>query len=822
MSAAKQIVFGVLASLALFSAEMFAQEAPALPDSSPEIRQGARPPQSQGQFSGDWDHAEDEILVRFKDRTSAVGKASAHSAASAAAKKRFNVVRQLELVKLPRGVSVENALNLYRSNPDVLYAEPNYAVQSLATPNDPLFGQLWGLQNTGQSGGTVDADIDAPGAWDIATGSSAVVVAVIDTGIDYNHPALSANMFQNSVDCNADGVDDDGNGFVNDCYGIDTANNDSNPLDDNNHGTHVAGTIGAVGDDGVGVVGVNWDVSIMACKFLSAGGSGFISDALDCLNYIAMMKDRGVNIVATNNSWGGGGFSQAFYDAIDAHRQRGILFIAAAGNAASNNDSIPFYPAGYYLPNVISVAATNRFDGLAYFSNYGRRTVHLGAPGQEIVSTTIGNTYSSFSGTSMATPHVTGLAALLKAQDPSRDWRAIKNLILAGGDDNSALANTIAQKRLNAQGSLACSNAAVFSRLKPVANVVSGAVGTPIDLAALNILCADPNGDVAVSVSPGGQPTTLLDDGAAPDQAAGDGIYSGRFTPSAAGTFTLTFPGGDVVTVNVQGPLIGVTPNSQDFGAVVVGGAVDRTFTVQNVGVGTLSGSASTSAPFSVVAGGSYSLGPSQSQAVTVRFTPDSLGTFVGNVAFTGGGDASKTVTGVGATRFALTLTKAGSGSGTVSSNPAGVSCGSDCSEDYTAGTVVSLTATPAADSVFAGWSGACSGTGACMVTVNADSAVTASFTKRLNLIAPNGGESWVVGSSRTIQWTSASVAGKIKILLSRDGGVTWKSLTTGTANDGSQSWKVSKPATTRGRIRICSVSSPSLCDTSDADFTIQ
>ena len=348
----KTIVFGFLASLLIFNARTFAGEP-----------SGTLPPQSQGQFSGEWNHAEDEILVRFKDRTSAQGKASAHSAVSAATKKRFNLVRQLELVKLPRGVSVDHALDLYRANPDVLYAEPNYAVQSQVTPNDPWFSQLWGMQNTGQSGGTVDADIDAPGAWDLATGSSAVVVAVIDTGIDYNHAALSANMFQNSADCNANGVDDDGNGFIDDCFGIDTYSNDSNPLDDNNHGTHVAGTIGAVGADGVGVVGVNWDVGLMACKFLSAAGSGFTSDAVDCLNYVAMMKDRGVNIVATNNSWGGGGFSQALYDAIDAHRQRGIIFIAAAGNSALNNDSALFYPAAYYLPNVISVAATDRFDG---------------------------------------------------------------------------------------------------------------------------------------------------------------------------------------------------------------------------------------------------------------------------------------------------------------------------------------------------------------------------------------------------------------------------------------------------------------------------
>ena len=605
-------------------------------------------------------HIDDELIVKFRGGREEYKKLMTHYGVGARRAKVFRSLAGLELIKLPRGLSVQEAIDFYQRSPDVLYAEPNYIVRTTNTPNDTRFGEQWALHNIGQSGGTPEADIDVVAAWDITTGSSDVIVAVIDSGIDYNHLDLAANMFRNTADCNNNGIDDDGNGFVDDCFGIDTVNNDSDPIDDNNHGTHVAGIIGAVGNNSAGVVGINWNIKIMACKFVNASGSGTMADAIDCLDYVKIMKDRGLNIIATSNSWGGGGFSQALLDAIEAHRQRGMLFITAAGNGnifgiGQNNDTTPFYPCNYYLPNVICVASTTRTDARSTFSNFGSRTVHVGAPGSEILSSIRGNSYASLSGTSMATPHVTGVAALLQAHDPSLDWRGIKNLILAGGDNVTSLTNTITKKRLNAFGALTCANSNVASRLRPIADSVSGSVGAPIDLSVLNINCANPNGNVDVSVNPGGEIVTLVDDGLGSDQSAGDGIYSGEWAPPATGVYTLTFPGGDLLTVNVAAPMISISPSSLDFGGVNVGGSSSRSITVQNVGGGVLTGNATTTVPFAIVSGASYNLNAGQSQTITVRFSPTSAGNFEGNVSFSGGGGTSAVLRGIGTAVSSIT-----------------------------------------------------------------------------------------------------------------------------------------------------------------------
>ena len=292
--------------------------------------------------------------------------------------------------------------------------EPNFIVSVDAVPNDSDFGELWGLNNTGQNGGVIDADIDAVEAWDISTGSSDVLVAVIDTGVDYTHPDLADNIWVNPGEIAGDGIDNDGNGYIDDIHGWDFANNDNDPMDDDGHGTHVAGTIGAVGNNSLGVTGVSQDVSIVAVKFLGGDGFGTTADAIRSIEYTNTLRSQGHNLVLTNNSWGGGGFDSALEMVIEDALNLDILFVAAAGNSGSSALS---YPAGYDLGNIVSVAATDRFDQIASFSNFGEDWVDIAAPGVEILSTAPGGGYQVLDGTSMATPHVADALALLAAVD---------------------------------------------------------------------------------------------------------------------------------------------------------------------------------------------------------------------------------------------------------------------------------------------------------------------------------------------------------------------------------------------------------------------
>ena len=400
-------------------------------------------------------HVPGEIVVKLKQKMTKAEKDSLEKAGLSIKKNLDLSYANVSVFKFDqKSQNMNSILSNLNKNPNVEIAEPNFIykvvkpvqgqIQSglsadahtwkksnLSSPTDPRFGELWGLRNTGTNSNRRSArsgaDIKAVQAWGITKGSKAVRIAVIDTGIDYNHPDLRANMWINQAELNGrKGVDDDGNGYKDDIYGYDFANKDGDPMDGNDHGTHCAGTIGAVHNNGIGVAGVMADVELVAVKFLGDDGSGSLDDALLAIDYATKV---GVDIMS--NSWGGGGFSQTMKDAIVRARDAGIIFTAAAGNTAANNDVTPHYPANYQVENVISVAAHNSADELATFSCYGKKTVHIAAPGRDILSTVTGGNYNSISGTSMATPHVSGALGLLLAKEGRMDHLKMRERLMA-------------------------------------------------------------------------------------------------------------------------------------------------------------------------------------------------------------------------------------------------------------------------------------------------------------------------------------------------------------------------------------------------------
>jgi subtilisin family serine protease len=379
------------------------------------------PAHAQSAASSKHSYKPDEVLVKYKSGASEGQMFALNSKWGGKLLRKFHLIGWQQ-VRLPQGASIANVIAQYKSDPLVEFAEPNYKLHKVGTPNDPSFPNQWDMTK-----------IQAPAAWNKTTGGGSVVVAVIDTGVDYTHPDLKANMWHNAGEIAGNGVDDDGNGYVDDVYGIDAANFDSDPIDDEDHGTHCAGSIGAVGNNGVGISGVNWNVKIMALKFMDSSGSGYTSDAIACLNYATMMKQRGVNVVATSNSWGGGGFSQAMKNAFDAASNAGILSAVAAGNEGANNETTPSYPASFTTGGIITVAASDSSDNKPSWSNYGATSVDLAAPGVSILSTIRGG-YAYYSGTSMATPHVAGAIALLAAYSGSSSPAQLKAALLSSVD----------------------------------------------------------------------------------------------------------------------------------------------------------------------------------------------------------------------------------------------------------------------------------------------------------------------------------------------------------------------------------------------------
>ena len=424
----------------------------AFPNNSTEVGVPAAPP-----VTGEY--REGEVIVGFKPISTRNYRAAdspamrAHARLGARVKKDFTAagLEGVQVVALPPNQTVASAVAMYNADPAVHYAEPNYLVRADQVPNDPSFAYQWGLRNTGQSVagqyGTAGADIDAARAWDVTTGSSSIVIAVIDTGIDYTHPDLTSNIWMNPGEIAGNGRDDDGNGLVDDVRGWDFCNNDNSPMDDEGHGTHCAGVVGATGNNGVGVAGVMHRVRLMPLKFLDSMGMGDTSDEIDCILYA---RSKGARVISC--SFGSEYYSYWEEEAITATN---ALFVCAAGNDGSNNDGTPHYPSGFTAENILAVASTDNRDQLVSTSNYGAASVDLAAPGRNIYSTMPGNSYAYLSGTSMATPHVAGVAGLVLGREPALSLVQLKARILGGVDRVSSLqGRTVTGGRLNAYRAL--------------------------------------------------------------------------------------------------------------------------------------------------------------------------------------------------------------------------------------------------------------------------------------------------------------------------------------------------------------------------------
>jgi subtilisin family serine protease len=399
---------------------------------------------------------EAEVLVRFRPGTTMERIQSLVNQKHDQLEDEFENINGLTAIDDLDGLDAETVATEYRSLPDVEYAEPVFEINlNHESPgkhkhaDDVRFDEQWSLANTGQDGGKAGADISILGAWFKTTGSSKVVVAVLDSGVDYTHRDLINNIWVRPAEMAA--YTDDERGEFNDLHGFNAMDNARDPMDDNGHGTHCAGIIGAEGNNGFGIAGINWNVEIMPLKFLSANGSGTTKDAIEAINYAIDRKQKGVNLRIISASWGSTQKSRALSDAIKRAGDEGILFVAAAGNNGEDSDKRPHYPAGYKLPNLIAVAALDRNDKLAGFSNYGAKSVHIAAPGKEILSTWLGGDFYVASGTSMATPEVSGIAALVLSVNPKMTVAELRQRLEASTDKLDSLKGKVATGgRINA------------------------------------------------------------------------------------------------------------------------------------------------------------------------------------------------------------------------------------------------------------------------------------------------------------------------------------------------------------------------------------
>ena len=400
---------------------------------------------------------EPEVLVKFRPNVSLAEIKRIVIKNNDSVEDEIETVKGLMAIDDLDNADAKKVAEQYAAMTDfVVYAEPNFEIKlddptaispkdsslreddsNPTQPNDPMFAEQWALNNIGQGGGKEKADLSALKAWLKSQGSKEVVVAVLDSGVDYTHPDLVSNMWLRPE--NVPQYKDDELGTINDLHGLNAADNQSDPMDDNGHGTHCSGIIGAEGNNDEGITGINWKVKIMPLKFMGRGGFGTTKNAIESINYAIDRKQKGVNVRVINASWGSTQYSKALEDAIRAAGEAGILFVAASGNNSTDNDKRPHYPSNYNLPNVISVAALDRNDQLASFSNFGIKTVHIAAPGKDILSTWLNDSYREASGTSMATPYIAGTAALILASEPKLSVEKLRERILQSSDKIDSL-----------------------------------------------------------------------------------------------------------------------------------------------------------------------------------------------------------------------------------------------------------------------------------------------------------------------------------------------------------------------------------------------
>ena len=408
----------------------------------------------------DQDDEKTEVLVRFRPGVTQDAIEKIAERLNDEVEDRIESVDGLDVIEDEDGKDADSVVAQYRALPEVEYAEANSEIRldhedggrKHVHADDEMFFRQWGLFNNGGNGGKAGADISAMRAWAVTTGSDQVVVAVLDSGVDYSHPDLANNIWTRPPIIMAyqddDLTSDEG---VDDQHGFNIVEDNGDPMDDNGHGTHCAGIIGAEGGNGLGIAGVNWNVKIMPLRFMDADGTGTTKDAIEAINYVIDRKRAGVNVRIISASWGSTAKSRALEDVIRKAYDEGILFVAAAGNSSSDNDQTPHYPSSYNLGNVVSVAALNRNDELASFSNYGAKSVNVAAPGEEILSTWLEHGFEEKQGTSMATPFVSGVAALILSQNPKMSVDDLRAKLLKSVDVLASLRGKVSSGgRINA------------------------------------------------------------------------------------------------------------------------------------------------------------------------------------------------------------------------------------------------------------------------------------------------------------------------------------------------------------------------------------